>query len=193
MRKLIAITQVSLDGVMQGPGGLEEDPSNGFSQGGWFMGYADETLKDVLADTFAGDFDLLLGRKTYDIWVGYWPKQPNSDPIAKAFNKAVKFVITHRPEGLSWPHSMAIGGDVAEGIRKLKATEGPEIHAWGSSVALQPLIAAGLIDEYRFWVAPLVLGAGKRRFEPGLPMAKLALVDSKRTSAGLLINTYRPA
>jgi dihydrofolate reductase len=192
MRKLIAITQVSLDGVMQGPGGPEEDPSNGFTQGGWFMRYADASLKAVLDETMAGDFDLLLGRRTYDIWTAYWPLQPDADPIAKAFNKAVKYVITHRPEGLSWAQSKAIGSDVVEGVRSLKASAGPEIHTWGSSQALQPLIAAGLIDEYRFWVTPLVLGHGKRRFEEGLPVAKLNLVDSKRTTTGLLINSYRP-
>lgn len=192
MRKLIAITQVSVDGVMQAPGGPEEDPSKGFTHGGWAMSFGDESLMKVINETIAGEFDMLLGRRTYDIFVGYWPKH-DDNPIGKAFNKAKKFVATHRPGKLDWQHSQPIDGDVVNGVRRLKASAGPALHVWGSSVLLQTLIAADLVDEYRLWIAPVVLGYGKRLFESGVPPRALTLVETQRTSTGVLINTYRPA
>ncbi len=191
MRRLIAITQLTLDGVMQGPGGPEEDPSNGFTHGGWAMPFGDEVLGQVINETIAGEFDMLLGRRTYDIFAAYWPKQDN--PIGKAFNKATKYVATHTVRQLDWNRSRRIGADVVNEVRRLKESDGPEVHIWGSSVLLQTLIAADLVDEYRFWIAPVVLGEGKRLFEKGVPPRKLALVDTRSTSTGVLINTYRPA
>ena len=191
MRKIIATTQLSLDGVMQAPGGPEEDTSNGFTQGGWFMHYGDDTLAQVLRATIAGPFDLLLGRRTYDIWAAYWPNHDES-PIGQAFNRATKYVVTHRPKDLPWARSEPLGGDIVAGIKKLKQSPGPEFHVWGSSVLLQQLIAADLIDEHRLWIAPVVLGAGKRLFEPGVPPRTLQLVQSLTTSTGMIINTYRP-
>jgi dihydrofolate reductase len=191
MRPIIAITQLTLDGVMQGPGGPEEDPSNGFTHGGWAMHAEDKTLDDVVNQIVAGEYDLLLGRRTYDIWVNYWPKQ--SGPIAKGFNKATKYVVTHRRDGLDWKTSQPISGDVVKELRRLKASDGPELHVWGSSVVLQTLIAADLVDEYRFWISPVVLGEGKRLFEQGVPPRRLSLVATQRTTTGLLLNTYRPA
>ncbi|HET7922765.1 MAG TPA: dihydrofolate reductase family protein [Gammaproteobacteria bacterium] len=191
MRKLIAITQVTVDGVMQAPGGPEEDPSNGFTQGGWFMPFVDDVLMQVIEEIMAGEFDMLLGRRTYDIFAGYWPQQ--DDSIAKAFNKAIKYVVTHRPDGLDWKTSKRIGDDVADELRRLKASAGPELHVWGSSVLLQALIAAELVDEYRVWIAPVVLGAGKRLFGKGVPPRALALVATRSTPKGILLNTYRPA
>ena len=191
MRKLISITQVTLDGVMQGPGGREEDPSNGFTHGGWAMPFVDEAARQVIGEIMAGEFDLLLGRRTYDIWAAYWPRQ--NDSIAKAFNKATKYVVTRSLERLDWKKTQRVSGDVADAIRRLKASDGPELHVWGSSVLLQALIGAGLVDEYRLWVFPVVLGEGKRLFEKGVPPGSLSLIATGRTPSGVVFNTYRPA
>lgn len=191
MRKIIAITQVTVDGVMQGPGGPEEDPSNGFTQGGWAMRFVDEASVKVIDEIMAGEFDMLLGRRTYDIFANYWPHQNNT--IGKAFNKATKYVVTHRPDGLDWKLSKAIGGDVVNVLRRLKASAGPELHVWGSSELLQVLTGAELVDEYRLWVFPVVLGDGKRLFEHGVAPRGLSLVATGSTSTGVLFNTYRPA
>jgi dihydrofolate reductase len=192
MRTLIAITQLTLDGIMQAPGGPEEDPSHGFAHGGWAMSFGDEALQKVIGEIMAGEFDMLLGRRTYDIFAAYWPHAA-SGPIAKAFNTATKFVVTHRRDPLGWGPSQRIGGDVVDEIRRLKASDGPELHIWGSSNVLQTLIAGDLVDEYRLWVAPVVLGEGKRLFENGVPPRRLSLVATQSTSTGVLINTYRPA
>lgn len=192
MRQIIAITHVTLDGVMQGPGGPEEDPSNGFTHGGWAMKFGDEVSRRALHETIGGEFDLLLGRRTYDIWAAYWPHH-GDNPIGKAFNHAAKHVVTHRNDDLTWEHSQRIGGDVVAELRRLKASAGPALHLWGSSEVLQTLIGADLIDEHRLWIAPVVLGHGKRLFEAGVPPRTFALVDSLRTTTGVLLNTYRPA
>ncbi len=191
MRNIIAITQVTLDGVMQSPGGPEEDPSNGFTHGGWAMPFFDDAGKTI-NDTIADEFGLLLGRRTYDNWASYWPHH-GDNPIGKAFNRATKYVVTHRPGHLDWEHSQPIGGDIVAELRRLKASVGPGLHVWGSSELLQTLIAADLIDEHRLWVFPVVLGKGKRLFEPGVPPRGLALVGTRSTPKGVLLNTYRPA
>jgi dihydrofolate reductase len=191
MRNIIAITQITVDGVMQGPGGPEEDPENGFNQGGWFPPF-DDGVNQALDETIAGKFDMLLGRTTYDIFAPYWPYQGES-PVAKAFNKATKYVVTRRLDRLDWKISKAIRGDVVEEVRRLKASDGPALHIWGSSKLLQTLIAADLVDEYRLWIAPVVLGKGKRLFENGIPPRSLSLVATRSTSRGVLLNTYRPA
>jgi dihydrofolate reductase len=191
MRKLIAIAQVSLDGVMQGPGGPGEDTQGGFRHGGWAMGFDDDAVHAALGKLMGGKFDLLLGRRTYDIWRGYWPSHVDN-PIGKAFAKAVKYVVTGKAEGLDWPASKRLAGKAAAAVRKLKATQGPPLHIWGSGELLQALIAADLVDEYQFWTVPVVLGYGKRFFEPGVPPRKLKLVEGKVGSAGVLVATYRP-
>src|SRR5262245_49262477 len=126
MRKIIAITQVTVDGVMQGPGGAEEDQSNGFMHGGWAMPFMDEAGSKAVAENFAGQFDLLLGRRTYDIWAGYWPTQVDN-PIGKAFNKATKYVATRGSGRLDWAVSKRIGPDAVNEARRLKASKGPEL------------------------------------------------------------------
>lgn len=193
MRNIIAITQVTLDGVMQAPGGPEEDPSSDFTYGGWAMAHGDEVLHKVIDEMMTGKFDLLLGRWTYDIFANYWPNQEAGNPIAKAFNQATKYVVTRRQDALSWKTSVRITGEVVDGLRRLKASDGPELHVWGSSNLLQTLAAARLVDEYRLWVVPIVLGKGKRLFENDVPPRSLTLVESRKTSTGVLINTYRPA
>jgi dihydrofolate reductase len=192
MRTIIAITQVTVDGVMQAPGGPEEDPSNAFTHGGWAMPFLDDALKQVIGETIAGEFDMILGRRTYAIFAAYWPHQ-GDNPIAKAFNKATKYVVTRSLDQLGWTNSQRIGGDVVDELRRLKASDGPALHIWGSSELLQTLIAAELVDEYRLWVFPVVLGEGKRLFEDGIPPRGLSLVATQSTPRGILLNTYQPA
>src|SRR5262250_1461715 len=132
MRKIIVITQVTVDGVMQSPSGPEEDPMNGFTHGGWAVPFLDDALFQALGETIAGEFDMLLGRRTYEIFASYWPNHADN-PIGKAFNKATKYVVTHSLDTLGWNNSQPIGGDVVAEIRRLKASVGPELHIWGSS------------------------------------------------------------
>jgi dihydrofolate reductase len=193
MRKIITITHVTLDGIMQAPGGPEEDPSGGFTQGGWAMPFGDEAGAAALGKIMSGEFDLLLGRRTYEIFAAYWPYAGADNPIAKAFNRATKFVVTRSLNQFDWVNSQPIRGDTVDEIRRLKASDGPELHIWGSSELLQTLIAAELVDEFRVWIYPLVLGQGKRLFEKGVPPRGLTLVESRSTSTGVLLNTYRPA
>jgi dihydrofolate reductase len=192
MRELIAITQVTLDGVMQAPGGPEEDPTNGFTHGGWAMAVVDDALSQVIDETIADEFDMLLGRRTYEIFAAYWPYRGDNS-IAQAFNKATKYVVTRSLDRFDWEKSQRIGGDVVGEVRRLKVSDGAALHIWGSSELLQTLIAADLVDEYRIWVFPLVLGEGKRLFENGVPARRLSLVATRSTPSGVLLNTYRPA
>ena len=156
------------------------------------MPFLDDGLNQAIGETIAGEFDMLLGRRTYEIFAAYWPNQ-GDNPIAKAFNKATKYVVTRRLARLDWEKSQRIDGDVVEEVRRLKASDGPALHIWGSRELLQTLIAAELVDEYRIWVFPLVLGEGKRLFENGVPPRGLTLVETRSTRAGVLVNTYRPA
>lgn len=192
MRKIISITQVTLDGVMQAPGGPEEDPSNGFTHGGWAMPFVDEAAREVIDETIAGKFDMLLGRRTYQIFAAYWPHH-DDNPIGRAFNQATKYVVTRSLDRLDWMKSRRISGDVVPELRQLKASEGAALHVWGSSELLQTLIAADLVDEYRLWVFPVVLGQGKRLFGNGLPPRGLTLVETRSTPSGVLATRYAPA
>ena len=156
------------------------------------MPFLDDGLNEAVAETFAGEFDMLLGRRTYDIFAAYWPNHGDNS-IGKAFNAATKYVVTQSLDGLDWKKSEQIGGDVVEAVRQLKASDGPVLQVWGSSKLLQTLIAADLVDEFRIWQFPLVLGEGRRLFEKGVPPRGLTLVETARTSLGVLISTYRPA
>ncbi len=156
------------------------------------MPFGDDTLGKVIGETIAGQFDMLLGRRTYEIFAAYWPNH-GDNPIGKAFNKATKYVVTRTLDRLDWENSRRIGGDVVDELRRLKTSDGPAFHVWGSGELLQTLIGADLVDEFRMWVAPVVLGQGKRLFESGLPPRRLALVETRGTTTGVLINTYRPA
>lgn len=191
MRKIIAITHLSLDGIMQSPGGPDEDPRGGFTHGGWIMQFGDDAVRQALREIMAAPFDLLLGRRTYDIFAGYWP-QAGDNPIANAFNRAAKYVVTRRPGKLDWVQTHRLGDDVVAELRALKATTGPDLHIWGSSVLLQSLIAADLVDEFRIWVYPVILGRGLRLFENGVPPRGLTLVETRCGPKGVLLNTYRP-
>jgi dihydrofolate reductase len=156
------------------------------------MPFVDDAAKQVIGETIAGEFDMLLGRWTYELFAAYWPKQ-GDNPIAKAFNKATKYVATRTLDELDWKPSHRMSGDVGDEIRRLKASDGPPLHVWGSSELLQTLIAGDLVDEHRLWVFPVVLGQGKRLFENGVPPRRLSLVATQSTPSGVLLSTYRPA
>jgi dihydrofolate reductase len=154
MRKLVAAAFVSLDGVMQAPGGPPEDPSGGFTHGGWTVPYWDEPMGRFMVEMFSGPFDLLLGRRTYEIFAAHWPFVEGGDPIAERFNAVTKYVATSSAQPLAWQNTVALGGDVAAAIGRLKQEDGPTLLTQGSSVLLQTLLAHGLIDEFRLLVFP---------------------------------------
>ena len=192
MRKIIAATFVSLDGVMQAPGGPEEDPTGGFAYGGWSFNYWDDAMMAIMGKSMGDAFDLLLGRKTYEIFAAHWPFIQD-DPIADKFNAITKYVATRSDAAFSWKNTVAIRGEAAAGIAKLKQGEGPDLLIQGSGELIQTLLANGLIDEFRIWTFPLVLGSGKRMFGEGATAAAMKLVDSTTSSTGVTINTYVPA
>ncbi len=191
MRRLIAAVMVSLDGVMQAPGGPDEDASGGFAHGGWVWPYAGED--EAMDGLFAQPFVLLLGRRTYDIFAGYWPQVPSDAPhggIADAFNGAAKYVATHRPETLDWSHSHALGGDIASAVRALKHRDGPHLVTQGSSELLHLLLATDLVDELRLLVYPVLLGRGKRLFDGRTRASAFRLDRSRTTAAGVVVSRY---
>jgi dihydrofolate reductase len=192
MRKVVAATFLSLDGVMQAPGGPHEDPSGGFACGGWTVNYWDDAMGQVMGEAMSAPFDLLLGRKTYDIFAAHWP-YIEGDPIAEAFNACAKYVATTSDKPLSWKNSIALRGDVAAQVSKVKHGDGPDLLIQGSSELIQTLLANDLIDEFKLLVFPLVLGAGKRMFGEGAHPAALKLIDSKVSSTGVIMSTYVPA
>ena len=192
MRKLSVNTFLTLDGVMQAPGGPEEDPSGGFAYGGWSVTYWDEEMGRVMGDAMGKPFDLVLGRKTYEIFAAHWP-DVTDDPAAKALNDATKYVASRTLQSLDWANSVLIEGDVAEGTAALKQQDGPELQVHGSSHLIQTLLRHHLIDEFRLWVFPVVVGSGKRLFSDGTMPGALKLVDSKVSSTGVSIGTYEPA
>ena len=190
MRRIVAATFVSLDGVMQAPGGPEEDPREGFAYGGWVFPYWDEEGGRAMDELFAAPFDLLLGRRTYEIFAAYWPAM--KDPIADRFNAVTKYVATSAPGPLDWERSVAIGPDVPAELARLKQEEGPTLLIQGSSVLIQSLLANGLIDEFQVKIFPLVLGRGKRLFGDGTVPSALKLTASKTTKTGVVMATYLP-
>jgi dihydrofolate reductase len=200
MRKIIAPMFLSLDGVMQAPGGPEEDISLGFAYGGWLVPHFDKDLGAAVGESFDGDFDLLLGRKTYDIFAAHWPtvaKDASADPgdraLGERFDRATKYVATHRPESLAWQNTESLGGDVVASLRKLRKEEGPVLVAQGSSELLQTLLAADLVDELRLMIFPVVLGQGKRLFGTGTLPGAFKLTRSSTSASGVLIATYARA
>ncbi|QKC89124.1 dihydrofolate reductase [Mesorhizobium sp. NZP2234] len=188
MRKIIAATFVSLDGVMQAPGGPEEDPVGGFKFGGWTFHYFDEVGGAAMEELFSKPFALLLGRRTYDIFAAYWPYQ--KDPIADAFNPATKYVATHRPDTLTWQNTQSLGPDIVATLRRLKQEDGPDLLIQGSGNLIQTLLANGLIDEIRLMIFPLLLGKGKRLFGDDAMPAAFRLAKSQTSSTGVIIATY---
>lgn len=191
MRKLTVAVMVSLDGVMQAPGGPDEDTSGGFAYGGWVWPYDDGT--DVMGGVFTRPFELVLGRRTYDIFASYWPQVAEDAPhryIADLFNSATKHVATHHPETLEWQNSHALGPDVIAAIRMLKRGDGPDMLTQGSSELLHQLLATDLVDELQLLVYPVLLGRGKRLYDDRAHAAAFRLEDSLTTSTGVLVSRY---
>ncbi len=188
MRKLVVLTFVTLDGVMQAPGGPEEDTNGNFKYGGWSVGYWDKVMANVMAEQMGHPFDLLLGRKTYEIFAAYWPK--SKEPGADALNKAKKYVISRKLKKLDWKNSMLVTGDVPKEIKKLKIMDGPELQVHGSSSLIQTLLKNDLVDEFRLKIFPVTIGKGKRLFGEGTMPASFKLLDSKLSTTGVIVATY---
>jgi dihydrofolate reductase len=194
MRKIITTTFMTLDGVMQAPGGPEEDPSNGFAYGGWqFGGDEDEVADNILDKCMAIPFELLLGRCTYDIFAAYWPNHPEITRVAKPFNSTKKYVVSHTPFTLSWNNSALITGDVVAEIKKLKASDDPDLWVWGSGNLIQTLLKHNLIDRMHIWTYPVTLGTGKKLFAEGTCPERFKPIDAKITTTGVIVATYEPS
>ena len=189
MRTLAVNTFISLDGVMQAPGGPDEDPTGGFAQGGWAVPYFDDEMMERIAAS--GPYDLLLGRGTYEIFAAHWPY--DEGPIADQLNSAHKHVASTTLERADWKNSTVISGDVAAYVADLKRQDGPEIQVHGSPGLIQTLLEHDLIDEYRLWIFPVVVGSGKRFFGDGAVPTGLKLKESRTSKTGVTTNTYARA
>jgi dihydrofolate reductase len=207
MRDLVVAAFVTLDGVMQAPGGPDEDPTGGFTQGGWGVNYFDEMMGEaVMGETLVPPFDLLLGRKTYEIFAAHWPHvledarrerggtaSSVDDPVATVLNDARKYVASRTLDKVEWNNSVLLEGDVAAAVAALKRQEGPRLVTQGSTELIQTLLAHNLVDEFRIWTFPVVVGPGKRLFATGTTPVGLELVDTKTSTTGVVMATYRPA
>jgi dihydrofolate reductase len=189
MRKIRILAQISLDGVIQAPGGRDEGGEN-YPYGGWSAPYRNAAMGEAVAEAQGTSFDLVVGRRTYDVFAGYWPKAGNG-PIANGLNAATKYVATHRPDSLEWGPVEDLGADILEGVRGVKAKDGPDLIVWGSSTLTSVLLEQGLVDEVLLLVYPVLLGRGKRFFSDSADPRELALVSTKVVSSRVLMNTYR--
>jgi dihydrofolate reductase len=187
MRKIRVFAHISLDGVIS-PSGRGENSD--YAHGGWTVPYRTPAGAAAVAEAQGRSFDLLLGRRTYDLWAGFWPKAPSS-PIADGLNAATKYVATHRPESLEWGPVGDLGADIMEGIRGIRSKDGPDLIVWGSTTLTSVLLGQGLVEEVNLFVYPVLLGQGKRFFSDSADPRELALVSTKSTSTGVLVNTYR--
>ena len=204
MRKIIVQTFITLDGVMQSPGGPHEDPSGGFIHGGWAINYFDEAMMKSMEDLNTKPFALLLGRRTYEIFAAHWPyvkekhgENPKEasidDPYADALNAAKKYVVSGRPLALSWNKTTHIASKVVEAIQKLKGEDGPEIQVHGSGNLVQSLLKHDLVDEFRLMIFPITLGSGKKLFADGTELSAFTLTKNAISSTGVLMATYKKA
>jgi dihydrofolate reductase len=189
MRKLIVLSFITLDGVMQGPGGPTEDTSGNFTYGGWTVPYFDDFLGQIMSEQMGRPFDLLLGRKTFEIFASYWPHQGDENVI----NKATKYVASHTLTKHEWNKSVFLHGDVVEEIKKLKQQDGPELQVHGSGNLIQTLLEHDLVDEFWLKIFPVTLGMGKRLFDKGTIPASYTLVESKSSPCGVIIATFKRA
>ena len=187
MRKIIVLEHISLDGVIQAPGGPEEDTSGGFTQGGWISPYSDAILGAALRKQMNQSFDLLIGRKTYDIWAPYWPLNGDGWPNV---NKATKYVATNNLASAEWQPSVILNGDIAEKISKIKQQEGPDLHVWGSGNLIQTLIKHDLVDTFWLMIYPITLGNGKRLFAEGTIPAAFKVTENIVSSNGVIVVNY---
>ncbi len=191
MRDLAILTFVTLDGVMQAPGQPEEDVSGGFTQGGWAMPYWDEVMAQVGAEAMAAPYDLLLGRKTYEIFAAHFTTTGDDDAASRLLNQATKYVVTNTLTELRWRNSIAVTGDLATEIARLKSQDRPLLQVHGSWQLIQFLLAHDLIDEFRLWTFPVMVGPGKRIFEERAVADRLTLVKSGTTENGVVMGIYR--
>ena len=187
MRRLKVMEHLSLDGVVQ-----HSADDDGFPYPDWTAPYRTPEGRDAVLAAQGARFDLLLGRRTYDLWAGFWPKAP-SGPMADGINAATKYVVTHRPEDLAWGPAEGLGPDVVAGVRRLKAQDGPGLVCWGSSTLTATLLAHGLADDVVLVVYPVVLGTGKRLVAPGAPARALALAGTHALASGVVLSTYTVA
>jgi dihydrofolate reductase len=193
MRKLTLTQFITLDGVVQSPGGPDEDPSGGFAKGGWLPPFADNPLfGEVMGNRFAKVGGFVLGRKTYEIFAAFWPNIGDEDPTAAKLNHLPKYVASKTLGSADWDHTTILGGDVVEAVTKLKDEDGDELQIHGSGRLAQTLMRHNLIDVYELLVFPVVLGEGKRLFETGIDHS-MRLADSRATDSGLVVLTYEPA
>jgi len=194
MRKIITTTFVTLDGVLQAPGGPEEDKTGGFAYGGWQLSYpSDQMMDSMLSEIMNAPFELLLGKTTYDIFAAYWPHAKTDLEVANPFNETKKYVVSHESFEPSWNNSFCITGDVAAQIEQLKAHEAPDLWVWGSGNLIQTLLKEHLIDQMNLWIYPITLGTGKRLFAEGTQADNFKLVDSKTSTTGVIFATFEPA
>ena len=193
MRKITSMTFVTMDGVMQAPGGPEEDTSSEFTHGGWQANVMDNSLGEILNELLTPPFAMLLGHTTYNIFAGFWPKQAPDNTIAKAFNEATKYVVSHELFAPDWVNTKVVSGDVPAALRRLKAEEGPDLIVWGSGNLIQTLLREQLIDRMHVWTHPVTIGAGKRLFADGTRAGTWKVVKSRIGNAGVIVATYEPA
>ena len=191
--KLTVGTFVTLDGVMQAPGGPDEDRSGGFEHGGWLVPFVDDMAMQVMTEWIQGGDGLLLGRKTYEIFASHWPHVSGDDPIAAKFNSVRKYVVSRTLDRVDWRNSTLIKDDVVEGIKKLKSERGNELQVHGSGGLIQTLLEHDLIDAFRLWTFPVLLGTGKRLFENGTIPARLKLVETRTSSTGVVLHVLESA
>jgi len=191
MRELAILTFMTLDGVMQAPSDPSEDTSGGFQHGGWARPWWDEVMAQVGEVAMTRPYDLLLGRKTYELFAPHWSSATNEDGPAALLNNATKYVVTNTLDILTWQNSIAVQGDAPSEIKKLKAQDGPLLQVHGSANLIQTLHRHDLIDEFRLWTFPIVVGGGKRLFEPMSPMRRLALKETAQTENGAIMSIYR--
>ncbi|MEX0709608.1 MAG: dihydrofolate reductase family protein [Chloroflexota bacterium] len=193
MATLVVQTFLTVDGVMQGPGGPDEDPSGGFAHGGWSVGYWDDAMGRTTIEWIAQADALLLGRTTYQIFAAHWPHVPDDDPVGAVLNRVPKYVASTTLKTVEWNNSTLLEGDVPSAVVALKDGRDGEIQVHGSCGLMQTLIEHDLIDEYRLWTFPVLLGSGKRLFDTGTIPVGLELIDSTISSTGVVIGRYRPA
>lgn len=189
MRKITVLTFLTLDGVMQGPGGPSEDTSGGFTSGGWTVPYFDQALAEIMTEQMGRPFDLLLGRKTFEIFAAHWPQHGPDEPI----NQATKYVASNTMRDHDWATTVVLRGDAPEAVRALKETEGPDLQVHGSSDLLQTLLAHDLVDELWLKIFPVTIGTGKRLFGEGAIPEAFELLDATATPAGVIVASYRRA
>ena len=193
MRKIITTTFITLDGVMQAPGGREEDTTDGFAYGGWQTSFPeDEKLVPILNEFFGIPFELLLGKTTYDIFASFWPHATTDMEVAVPFNSAKKYVVSHESLEPSWNNSHCITGDVVAQIKELKEQDGPDLWVWGSGNLIQTLLKHDLVDRMHLWIHPITIGTGKRLFAEGTQAKGFKLTDSKVGVTGIIFATYEP-